>query len=102
MDGRFARSFGGGARLWRVERGAALGAGAGLTPSGPVGNLDDLAPDHRSWSGVTVCVRFLRTQQRVKNRCQLPRFGVWPGDLRPCVGVVTVGCRANYPLVETG
>src|SRR6476660_4255692 len=35
-----------------------------------------------------VCVRFLRTQQRVKNRCQLPRPEVWLG---PSVRVVWVG-----------
>ena len=43
-----------------------LGAGASLTPSGPAGNFVGLAPEHRSRSGVTVRVRFLRTQQRVR------------------------------------
>jgi len=42
-----------------------------------------VAPEAGSLSWLMVCVRFLRTQQRVKNRCQLPRRGAWPVYLRP-------------------
>ena len=45
---------------------------------------------------VMVCVRFLRTQQRVKNRCQLPRGGV---AVIVLCGWLWLFCF-DYPLVD--
>ena len=49
----------------------------GLTPMLEVGRFDGLPRIVAFVGQVMVCVRFLRTQQRVKNRCQLPRLEAW-------------------------
>ena len=63
--------------MQRVGSGRPEGRFAGLTRQGPAGKFEGLPrrPGPRWWVWLMVCVRCLRTQQRVKNRCQLPRPG---------------------------